>query len=31
MGWLVRKKWAVINKGIIEITDEGKNALGTEV
>lgn len=30
MGWLVRKKWAVINRGIIEITDEGKKALGSE-
>jgi phenylalanyl-tRNA synthetase alpha chain len=30
MGWLVRKKWAVIDRGIIEITDEGKKALGSE-
>ena len=30
IGWLVRKKWARINKGIIEITDEGKKALNEE-
>ena len=31
MGWLVRKKWAVINRGIIEITDEGKNSFRLRV
>ncbi len=24
IGWLLRKKWAIINKGVVEITDEGK-------
>ncbi len=28
IGWLVRKKWASINNGIVEITDIGKDALG---
>jgi phenylalanyl-tRNA synthetase alpha chain len=30
IGWLVRKKWAVINKGIVEITPEGLEFLNTE-
>jgi len=30
IGWLVRKKWAVINKGIVDITPEGLEFLNTE-
>ena len=30
IGWLVRKKWAVINKGIVEITPEGLEFLNTK-
>ena len=30
IGWIIRKKWAVINKGIVEITDDGKKAIDTD-
>lgn len=30
IGWLRRKKWADINNGIVEITEEGKKALAKE-
>jgi phenylalanyl-tRNA synthetase alpha chain len=30
IGWLLKKKWANINQGVVEITDEGRNALDTE-
>jgi len=30
IGWLLRKKWAIINHGIVEITDEGRKALNSE-
>jgi phenylalanyl-tRNA synthetase alpha chain len=30
IGWLVRKKWALIQKGIVEITEDGKKALDNE-
>ena len=30
IGWLLRKKWANINQGVVEITDEGRDALDTE-
>jgi phenylalanyl-tRNA synthetase alpha chain len=30
IGWLLKKKWANINHGVVEITDEGRNALDTE-
>ncbi|ADZ09326.1 Phenylalanyl-tRNA synthetase alpha chain [Methanobacterium lacus] len=30
IGWLVRKKWAKINQGIVEITNEGLNSLNTQ-
>jgi len=30
IGWLVRKKWATIDKGVVEITDDGLKAMGTE-
>ena len=30
IGWLLRKKWALINQGIVEITDEGRQALDTD-
>ena len=30
IGWLLKKKWAIINHGIVEITDEGKKALNSE-
>ena len=30
IGWLIRKKWASINQGIVDITEEGREALATE-
>ena len=30
IGWLVRKKWAVINRGVVEITPEGFESLNTD-
>lgn len=30
IGWLLKKKWAVIDKGIVKITDEGRNAVSKE-
>jgi len=30
IGWLVRKRWAVINKGVVEITPEGLKSLTTD-
>jgi len=30
IGWLVRKKWATIDKGVVEITDDGLKAMDTE-
>ncbi len=28
IGWLMRKRWAVIDQGTVKITEDGKNALG---
>ena len=30
IGWIIRKKWALIDKGIVKITEDGKNALDTD-
>ena len=30
IGWIIRKKWALIDKGIVEITEDGINALNTD-
>jgi len=30
IGWLIRKKWAIIDNGIVRITDEGKEALNED-
>ncbi len=30
IGWLLKKKWAVIDKGNVKITEEGKKAVSTE-
>jgi phenylalanyl-tRNA synthetase alpha chain len=30
IGWLIRKKWASVNQGIVDITEEGREALATE-
>ena len=30
IGWLLKKKWALINKGMVKITPEGRNAVDEE-
>ncbi|WP_048190759.1 phenylalanine--tRNA ligase subunit alpha [Methanobacterium sp. SMA-27] len=30
IGWIIRKKWALIDKGIVKITEDGKKALDTD-
>jgi len=30
IGWLIRKRWANIDKGVVKITEEGKQALNKE-
>ncbi|MDD3984989.1 MAG: phenylalanine--tRNA ligase subunit alpha [Methanobacterium sp.] len=30
IGWIIRKKWALVDKGIVKITEEGKKDLDTD-
>lgn len=30
IGWLLKKKWAIIDKGVVKITDDGRNAVSKE-